>query len=59
MMTAYDEATRADIEEAIEHRLISRENEHDPRRLWLLDTQILELARRWAEVECQPIDQVT
>lgn len=45
---ATDEATRADIEEAIEHRLITRETEHDPRRLWVLDTQILELARRWA-----------
>jgi hypothetical protein len=49
-MTAYDEETRADLEEAIEHRLIARENEHNPRRIWLLDTQIRELALRWADV---------
>ena len=46
---AADEATKADLEEAIEHLLIAREHTANPRRLWLLDTQIRDTARRWAD----------
>jgi hypothetical protein len=40
--------SKADLEEAIEHLIVTREGEHDPRRLWLLDTRILQVARAWA-----------
>ena len=46
---AADEATKSDLEEAIEHLLIAREHTANPRRLWLLDTQIRDTARRWAD----------